>query len=924
MSPALAGPGDLTMRCARLGLAASTALALAALAAGLPAGAARAANRCAGAKLEATAKSASCLLALEAKEAQSGAPPDLARLERCRDRIGDAFARAESKPPCLTAGDEAGVQASVDAFAAELDAALSVATPSACQASKLRAARKAARCQLRLRAREVSKDAAADPQKQEACRDVMAARFAKLELRSSCTTTGDAPAIQAEIDAFVEGAVALLVPPGGGSSLDRWFYVEVTASHALTFGLTFADVDQDGLADVVSGPYWYRNPGGDLTGAWAQSQAFPGGIHAMLASDVDGDSLTDLIGQSDYGAEVYWLEATDAAGTAFTATLVGTLPPSSHGLGMQGSRAAQLEAGGRPEVVFSSGGGIHFFRIPDTDPEAGGWPAVRVHANPSDEGFGVGDVDGDGDVDVAAGTGESKRVEWYRNPGSGAPDWEAFVLGDASDFAYPDRFAAADVNGDGRLDVVGTEENGADSGAKTVFWAQPDDPTAPGWVRTPVVTQGTTNSLDVADMDGDGDADVVVGEHRGALRVTVFENDGAGGFTGHLVDEGKESHEGTQVFDLDGDGDLDIVSIAYDAPERIHLWRNDSGAETPFRRVAIDDALPGYLDCKAVGDVDGDALPDVIVGTDTQLVWYRAPDWARSVIAPGANFTTDMQVADVDGDGDLDVVVPEYDLARIEWYRNPRIGGGAWTPVPIDTGVTAHDVEVADVNGDAKVDVVIRGHFGPTALYLQDAPTSWTAVPIPAATASEGTALADVDRDGLVDVVQNGYWLEAPDDPADGGAWAKHSFDASFEAGTVAAAVADLSGDGRPDVILAFAESEGEMAWYEAPADPRVGGDWIRHPIADDVDYVHTFETADVDGDGLLDVVFAEMAQSAQKRVGFFRNGGGGLAWTLQVLSTNGSHNIRAADVGADGDVDVVGANWQGGPVELFENLTVP
>jgi hypothetical protein len=173
--------------------------------------------------------------------------------------------------------------------------------------------------------------------------------------------------------------------------------------------------------------------------------------------------------------------------------------------------------------------------------------------------------------------------------------------------------------------------------------------------------------------------------------------------------------------------------------------------------------------------------------------------------------------------------------------------------------------------------------------------------------------------------VQNGYWLEAPDDPSDGGAWQKHGFDASWEASTVAVAATDLNGDGRRDVILAFGESAGPMVWYEAPPDPRVGAGWVAHPIADPVDYVHTFKLADIDDDGVLDIVFAEMAQSAGKRVGFFRNLGGGAAWVLQVLSTGGSHNVRVADIGADGDLDIVGANWQeNSTVELFENLSVP
>jgi hypothetical protein len=897
--------------------------AVAALALGIAADPASAANRCAGKKLGAVAASASCRLGAHAKQAKSGAPGAETKLERCRDKLAAAFAKAESKPPCATMGDAAGIEELTGGFSADLDAALAVGTPSACQAAKLRLSGSATRCLLRLSAREAAKDLAPPAAKLERCRQKLAAGFERAE-RKACTTSGDAPAIQAAIDAFVAEADSRLGAPGGGPSLDAWTYKQVSAAHVQTFGLAFADVDGDAAFDIVSGPYWYRNPGGDMLGTWTRSAAFPDDLHAMLAADVDGDDRADLIGQRSSGADLVWLEATDAEASGWTTTSIGNLPASSHGLGMQGYLAAPLEAGSRPELVFSSGGGLYYFRIPAASPEAGAWPRVHVHANPSDEGFGAADVDGDGDFDLAAGTGESKRVEWYRNPGDGSPDWEAFPLGDVSDFVYPDRFAVADLNGDEKPDVVGTEENGTGSDADTAWWEQPADPTSPDWVRHPVVTQGTTNSLDLADLDGDDDVDLVTGEHRGALAVTVFENDGAGSFTAHPVDDGKESHEGTRLFDLDDDGDLDIVSIAYDAPEQIHLWRNDSGTTVPFRHVTLDSDLAGFLDCKAVGDLDGDDLPDVIIGTDTQLVWYRAPDWDRAQIAPGQNFTTDMQVGDVDADGDLDIVVPEYDDGVIEWFRNPRIGGGTWSAVPIGDGVTAHDVEVADMNGDTKLDVVIRGHFGPTTLYLQVTPTSWTPVPIEAALNNEGLALADVDGDSRVDIVQNGYWLEAPDDPSQGDAWTLHSYDAGWQASTASAAVADLSGDGRPDVVHAFGESAGPMVWYEAPADPRIGGDWIAHPVADPVDYVHTFKLADVDGDGQRDIVFAEMAQSAGKRVGFFRNLGGGLGWALQVLSTNGSHNIRVADIGSDGDLDVVGANWQGAPVELWENLTVP
>ena len=311
------------------------------------------------------------------------------------------------------------------------------------------------------------------------------------------------------------------------------------------------------------------------------------------------------------------------------------------------------------------------------------------------------------------------------------------------------------------------------------------------------------------------------------------------------------------------------------------------------------------------------------MGTGSRLVWYRAPGWARSEIAAGHNFTTDMQAADVDGDGDTDLVTPHYDEGAVVWYRNPARGGGGWTPVEIGRPGTAHDVEVGDVDGDRRLDVVTRGHAGPTTLFRQSDPGSWQAVTISAAPSSEGTALGDLDRDGRLDIAQNGYWLAAPADVTAGHAWTRHTFAPGWDEGFVAVIVADLDRDGRLDVVLARSESEGRMAWYEAPPDPRSGG-WVEHRIDDDVDFVHTFEVADMDGDGDDDVVFAEMQQSSRRRVGIFRNDGGGRAWSYVALSGGGSHNVRVADIGMDGDLDVVGANWQGGPVELWEQTGRP
>ena len=111
---------------------------------------------------------------------------------------------------------------------------------------------------------------------------------------------------------------------------------------------------------------------------------------------------------------------------------------------------------------------------------------------------------------------------------------------------------------------------------------------------TSIGRQYTMNSLDVGDVNGDGHVDLVVAEHRGTKRLTVWQNDGRGNFIRQLVDEGRESHLGARLVDLDGDGDLDIVSIGYDSPQFIHLWRNDSASAAEADAPANEPADPKH------------------------------------------------------------------------------------------------------------------------------------------------------------------------------------------------------------------------------------------------------------------------------------------------------------------------------------------
>lgn len=367
-------------------------------------------------------------------------------------------------------------------------------------------------------------------------------------------------------------------------SLDKWTYIQVDNNRGKWgdwdepawlryFGLAMHDVDGDGYKDIIAGRYFYRNPGGDMTGQWSRIM-FEANVDAMLVLDVDGDKFTDLIAEAL--PDVIWLEAKDLQGNSWKATIIGTMPKTGHVNG-QGYMLAQILPGGKPEVVLAAADGVYCFEV-QKNPEKGNWPRTRIATETMDEGIGIGDVDSDGDIDIVTGRerGDDFSVIWFANPGDGGSDWAGNLVGPS--VHPPDRIVLADLNGDGKLDVAVSEERypGKEPDANLYWYEQ----LAGGkFERHTLITEYSLNNLDVADMDKDGDFDIVTCEHKGPMgkfKLQIFENDGKGNFTEHIADRGKESHLGALLADMDNDGDLDIVSAAWDNYKFLHLWRNDA------------------------------------------------------------------------------------------------------------------------------------------------------------------------------------------------------------------------------------------------------------------------------------------------------------------------------------------------------------
>jgi hypothetical protein len=314
---------------------------------------------------------------------------------------------------------------------------------------------------------------------------------------------------------------------------------------------------------------------------------------------------------------------------------------------------------------------------------------------------------------------------------------------------------------------------------------------------------------------------------------------------------------------------------------------------------------------KAFGDVNGDTLPDIVIGEMGGPVFaYLYPGWER-VTLHGSNGGDDVVVADFNGDGRMDIAS---NGQRVAWYENAGDLSQGMNEHVLMYGRRTHDLAAHDMDGDGRMDLITRDeHNNLSFLLLQEEGGSWTEVQLAHALGGVGTCAADMDGDGRLDILGSGYYLRQGDDPRSPGDWAR----VMVAEWPIASAVrgTDMDGDGHTDLVLAAAYDEHRLSWFRnpGPRDPADTSYWEEKIIAQGVSHVHRFHLHDVDGNGALDILFAEQHQSRRHRVGvMLNNDGRGGSWTMKLFDDKGGHNIAIADVGNDGNLEILAVNWNG------------
>jgi len=345
-------------------------------------------------------------------------------------------------------------------------------------------------------------------------------------------------------------------------------------------------------------------------------------------------------------------------------------------------------------------------------------------------------------------------------------------------------------------------------------------------------TADAANTVTTGDFDQDGDVDVVGGAFLSDI-YSLYTNDGAGNFTQSTIDNGPNADGArfVKAYDLDDDGDLDILACSSNA--NLSLWYENDGSANFSANIIDNTAFSDEAYAIDAGDLDGDGDMDVVIGANggDSAVWLANDGNENFSLGSILDNSTDLSngvrkvsVVDLDQDGDLDVVVAAFVVGVYSWFDND--GAGNFSSRLIDDSADAFGAtafEVADLDNDGDLDLAAGSNNANQYLwYENDGDENFSAIIIDNTTdysiGPRGLTTSDLDQDGDIDIITAAITGDAfawyENDGSAGFEGAVVSDDPTYANGAFAVVTSDIDGDTYEDLVVAANISDA-FSWFK-------------------------------------------------------------------------------------------------------------